>query len=173
MHTKNTQRFQTLRSAHRQAQFRTSQRGAALVIGLVLLTVLTVLTASSMTSSTLSLRMADNVKQQDVAFQAAESALMQALTSPTPFTLDGTVLLDQFVREDMVFSYTGNGAGSAETVVRTVLRDRLSADFGCEENGAVFSSGCTHQHFRMEAETSSGRGGTDEQAMGFYIRVPN
>lgn len=150
-----------------------SQQGAALVIGLVLLTVLTLLTASSMNTSTLSLRMADNVKQQDVAFQAAESALMQALTSPAPFTLDGTVNIDEVVRDSMSFTYSGNGSGAAETTVNTFLRDKLSPSTGCEMDDSFFGSGCAYQHFQMTAETTSNRGGADDQTMGFYIRVPD
>ncbi len=150
-----------------------SQQGAALVIGLVLLTVLTLLTASSMTSSTLSLRMADNVKQQDIAAQAAESALMRALTSTVPFTLDGSVLLDGEVRAPLEYNYNGTGAGTASTTITTILRDRLSPSTGCEMDDSLGSSGCTHQHFEMQATTTSSRGGTQNQNMGFYIRVPN
>ncbi len=151
------------------------QQGAALVIGLVLLTVLTLLTASSMTSSTLSLRMADNVKQQDIASQAAESALMQALTSTAPFTLDGTAAINSPVRDPMTFIYQGDGegAGTATSSVRTFLRDRLSPSTGCEMDDQFFGSGCTHQHFLMNATATSSRGGTQNQNMGFYIRVPD
>ncbi len=153
------------------------QQGAALVIGLVMLTVLTLLTASSMTSSTLSLRMADNVKQQDIASQAAESALMQALTSTAPFTLDGSVVLDSPVRDQMTFIYQGDGddgPGTATSVVRTFLRDRLSPSTGCEmDDSSSGSGGCMYQHFLLNSVTTSSRGGTQNQDMGFYIRVPN
>ena len=149
------------------------QQGAALVIGLVLLTVLTLLTASSMTSSTLSLRMADNVKQEDIASQAAESALMQALTSTVPFLLDGTVALDGPVRAPFTYPYPATGTGAVNTVVSTLLRDRLSPATGCEMDDQLGGSGCTYQHFVMNAVTTSGRGGSQTQNMGFYIRVPN
>ena len=151
------------------------QQGAALVIGLVLLTVLTLLTASSMTSSTLSLRMADNVKQQDIASQASESALMRALTSTAPFALDGSVVINSPVRDPMTFTYQGDGEGSgnATTLVSTILRDRLSPATGCEMDDQFGGSGCLHQHFLMVATTNSSRGGLQRQNMGFYIRVPN
>ena len=67
------------------------QSGAALIVGLILLAILTVLTATSMNSSTLSLRMADNVKQADLAFKAAESVLNNQFYSGGPLTLDGTI----------------------------------------------------------------------------------
>ncbi|MFK8032127.1 MAG: PilX N-terminal domain-containing pilus assembly protein [Gammaproteobacteria bacterium] len=149
------------------------QKGAALVIGLVLLTVLTLLTASSMTTSTLSLRMADNVKQQDIASQAAESALMRALTSNAPFLLAGGLQINDPVREDFTFTYNGNGSGAATSTVSTLLKDRLSPSTGCEMDDQQGGSGCTHQHFVMNAATASSRGGSKTQSMGFYIRVPN
>ena len=149
------------------------QQGAALVIGLVLLTVLTLLTASSMTSSTLSLRMADNVKQQDIASQATESALMQALTSTTPFTLTSGSVFNAPVRQALNFEYLGEGSGTANTTVRTFLQDRLSPSTGCEMDDQFGGSGCLHQHFEMRAATTSNRGSTQNQNMGFYIRVPN
>ena len=148
------------------------QSGAALVIGLVLLTVLTLLTASSMTSSTLSLRMADNVKQQDIASQAAESALMLQLISNAPFTLNGTVQINESVRGDPI-AVAYDDAGTATTIVETFLRDRLSPSTGCEMDDQRGGSGCTHQHFRVDALATSNRGGTSTQSMGFYIRVPN
>lgn len=151
------------------------QQGAALVIGLVLLTVLTLLTASSMSSSTLSLRMADNVKQADIASQASESALMRSLTSTAPYyTLSGVALNDP-VRDPITYPYPATGTGAVSTVVSTLLRDRLSPTTGCEMDDQRRGSGCTYQYFEMNAVTTStsSRGATQTQNMGFYIRVPN
>ncbi len=150
------------------------QQGAALVIGLILLTVLTLLTASSMSSSTLSLRMADNVKQADIASQASESALMRSLTSTAPYTLSG-VALGGSVRDPITYPYPATGTGAVSTVVSTLLRDRLSPTTGCEMDDQLRGSGCTYQHFEMNAVTTStsSRGATQTQNMGFYIRVPN
>ena len=49
------------------------QRGAALVVGLLLLLVLTILAISGMTTATLELQMAGNRQYQERAFQAAEA----------------------------------------------------------------------------------------------------
>ncbi|MEM7083575.1 MAG: PilX N-terminal domain-containing pilus assembly protein [Pseudomonadota bacterium] len=149
------------------------QRGAALLMGLILLTVLTLLSLSSMTQSTLSLRMADNVKQEDIAAQAAESALMQALTSTAPFNMDGSVLINEQVRDPLEFDYLNDGISTASTTVTTILRDKLPGS-GCSLNSEFGSpDGCTYQHFQMNAIGTSGRGGTQNQNMGFYIQVPN
>ena len=49
-----------------------TQHGAVLVMALVMLTVLTLIGVSSMTSSTLELKVAGNTQQHDTAFQAAQ-----------------------------------------------------------------------------------------------------
>ena len=51
------------------------QRGAALVVGLILLMVLTVLGISSMNTATLELAMAGNTQHHQEAFQAAETGI--------------------------------------------------------------------------------------------------
>ena len=51
------------------------QQGAVLVMALVMLTVLTLIGVSSMSSSTLELKVAANTQQHDVAFQAAQSVI--------------------------------------------------------------------------------------------------
>jgi len=54
------------------------ERGAALVVALVFLLVLTVLGVTSMRSTTLQERMAGNLQDNNLAFQAAEAALREA-----------------------------------------------------------------------------------------------
>lgn len=55
-----------------------NQKGAALVIGLMILLVMTVLGISSMGTTVLQERMANNNRQKQIAFQAAEAALRAA-----------------------------------------------------------------------------------------------
>jgi len=52
-----------------------AQRGAVLVVSLLILLVMTVIGVSSMGSTTLQERMANNNNQRQIAFQAAEAAL--------------------------------------------------------------------------------------------------
>ena len=51
------------------------QQGAVLVMALVMLTVLTLIGVSSMSSSTLELKVAGNTQQHDTAFQAAQTLI--------------------------------------------------------------------------------------------------
>src|SRR5690606_37277184 len=75
------------------------QRGAALVVGLILLMVLTVLAISGMNTSTLELQMAGNTQFSENAFQAAETGIEVALaagvtdtsktvSTPAPVTIE-------------------------------------------------------------------------------------
>lgn len=71
----------------------TKQRGATLIVALVILAVMTVLGVSTMKSSTLQERMANNARQKLIAESAAESALREAeewlfneVTSPAKIT---------------------------------------------------------------------------------------
>lgn len=58
------------------------QKGAALIVGLVLLLVLTVLGVSGMNMSALELQMTGNSQAQQLAFQAAETGIDVALSGP-------------------------------------------------------------------------------------------
>jgi type IV pilus assembly protein PilX len=60
-------------------QTTTSQNGAALITGLIFLVVLTLISLSAIKSSSLEERMAGNARDQDVAFQAAEAGVRDAL----------------------------------------------------------------------------------------------
>ena len=55
-----------------------NQRGAALIAGMLILVVLSILGITTMQSSVLQERMAGNLEQRDVAFQAAEAGLRDA-----------------------------------------------------------------------------------------------
>jgi len=55
-----------------------SQSGFVLIIGLVVLVLLTIIMLTAMRTASLEERMAGNLRQQNIAFQAAESALREA-----------------------------------------------------------------------------------------------
>jgi type IV pilus assembly protein PilX len=74
---------------------RDAQRGATLIVGLVLLLVLTVLGVSGMNTATMQITMAANTQFQEDAFQQTEDAIdIQLATrdysTDTPHTLDWT-----------------------------------------------------------------------------------
>lgn len=69
------------------------EQGAVLIISLIILVILTILGMSAMQSTSLEERMAGNMRDRDIAFQAAEAGLrdgeayLQSVTLPT---FDGT-----------------------------------------------------------------------------------
>ena len=65
------------------------QRGAALIVGLVLLMVLTVLGVSGMNTATLELTMASNAQYNQDAFQAAETGIDLVIARRTFNTVPG------------------------------------------------------------------------------------
>lgn len=73
---------------------RGKQRGATLIVGLILLMVLTVLGVSGMNTSRMEVRMAGNTQFRQDAFQLAESGIDVAIasgtfsTTPVPTTID-------------------------------------------------------------------------------------
>jgi Tfp pilus assembly protein PilX len=64
---------------HSSNTSRNSQRGAALIVGLVLMMVLTILAVSTMRTSTLELSMAGNTQYYEKARQLAEAGLADAI----------------------------------------------------------------------------------------------
>lgn len=73
-----------------------NQRGAVLIISMIILLLLTILGVTSMRTTQLEERMAGNARDRHVAFEAAEAALIdaetfvQAIVTATPFDLNGS-----------------------------------------------------------------------------------
>jgi type IV pilus assembly protein PilX len=140
------------------------QSGAALVIGLLLLLVLTILAVTGITTATLELQMAGNEQYRERAFQAAETAIEQAIQTATfnttvPFTVtDVRVSADDDENED-TYSFTmeyDNETGA--TLVP----------------GGGFSLGTGFQayHFNVVAEGRSERGSVSEHVQSVYVIGP-
>lgn len=70
------------------------QTGAVLVVSLVLLTVLTLIGVTSMTSSTLELRVAGNAQQRNIAFQAAQSRIAFASATDSSNPINFLIAID-------------------------------------------------------------------------------
>jgi len=94
----------------------TSQTGAVLVIGLIILVVLTLLGIQGMRTNVAQERMASNMRERNVAFQAAESALRVG-ESLGPFDGTGVPLADPL-----------NWAAGEETNTLVAFDDGLAAD---------------------------------------------
>jgi type IV pilus assembly protein PilX len=133
---------------------RASQRGAALVVGLLLLLVLTLLAISGMNSATLELVMAGNTQYQQNAFQSAENGIEQSI-------------------RDNAF----NPSAAAET--RAPTGQHFSAvttpQMGGAAQPAIFGStwnSFSSFHFEIESTGSSERSATALNRQGVAVIAP-
>lgn len=81
-----------MNKTHRKTASRLEQRGATLVVGLVLLLVLTVLGVSGITTASLEVTMAGNTQFHQDAFQAAETGIDIPIARRTFSTVAPTIL---------------------------------------------------------------------------------
>ena len=137
----------------------TRERGAALLVGLVLLLVMTILGVSAMNTATLELTMAGNAQAQDEAFQAAETGIDMAISRGAFSTLESTTIPETSV---------GNGSVEVETtfVQATNVPDRAFS-MGVGVGGSVQAF-----HFEIVATGKGPRGATSTHRQGFYVLGP-
>ena len=148
-----------------------SQAGAALIIGLILLMVMTVLGVTGMSRAILDMRMADNTRQGQYAFEAAQSAIDTEMLNPNPIAFDETVESGDVVRQlDPPYSFpaevdTPLATAAAETVFRSEAD--MAPDSGWE------AGTMTALHFEIDSRGESvARGARSEQLAGFYVMAP-
>jgi type IV pilus assembly protein PilX len=139
----------------RQMQSGGHQRGAALVVGMILLLVLTVLAISGMNTSTLELRMAGNAQFGQNAFQAAETGIERAMRIGTYDTSVDTPLdspADHFV-----------------TITRYNLQNGMT---DVPEGGYSMGVGTGFKayHFDITSTGASERGASSVNTQSFYIK---
>ena len=92
------------------------QRGAALVVGLILMLVLTVLGVSGVTVSVFGLTMASNAQVQQNAFQAAETGIDIAIETRN-FTTTAPVVIPDTALGDGTYSTTSTMTFQVNTPV--------------------------------------------------------
>lgn len=146
------------------------QRGATLVVSLILLLILTILGISTMSTASMEMRMASNNQYLENAFQLAETGLETTIQA---------------------FNFTGNfpapglpncppGAvmplGAATTVVD--LRGTFRTGTGFCGETPDFSGGSSlgkisQFHYRTDSRGASQSGSTSLNRQGFFIRGPN
>jgi type IV pilus assembly protein PilX len=137
---------------------RRHQRGAALVVGMLLLLVLTVLAISGMNTSTLELQMAGNAQYGQNAFQAAEIGLERAMHLDDYNTADETPL--------------ESAAGAADKF-RAVMRfneDNGVTDVPDSANSMGVGVGYKAYHFDVTSTGSSERGAQSTHVQSFYVK---
>lgn len=141
------------------------QRGAALVVGLVLLVVVTVLAISGMNTATTELAMARNDQNFENAFQAAETGLEQALAQGSFSTLANVNLVTNINANDTV-----------NTVIAyqnsTMVPDRaFSLGVGSGISAYHFNVTATAQSVRQAGNTTD-RDATATHTQAFYVVGP-
>lgn len=135
---------------------RAPQRGAALIVGLVLMLALTVLGISGMNMATLELTMANNSQAQQLAFEAAETGIDMAIAQPpnpsSPATVPSTAL---------------DADGTYETQAETdFIRTTLPPD-------GAFSTDMAAYHFDTQATGSGPRNAVSRHTQSYYVIGPS
>lgn len=128
-----------------------AQRGAALIIGLVLLLAMTVLGISGMSMSTLELTMAGNMQSHQRAFECAETGIDRAITEPA---LPGGMAAINEVCGD------GNFTAQNEFVTTTLPPD------------GAFSTDIAAYHFDIESAGTGPRNAASTHTQSFYVIGP-
>lgn len=136
------------------------QRGAALVVGLVLLLILTLLAISGMNTATTELIMAGNEQYQTRAFQAAETGIEMAIA---------TARLNPALAIDTIQADIPDTNPNADD-------DRYSANVvpsGCSGLPPGFSIGEFHsEHFQISSAGTSLRNAASTHTQGIYLIAP-
>jgi len=140
------------------------EAGAALIIGLLLLLVLTVLAITGITTATLELQMAGNQQYQERAFQAAETAIEQAIETATFNTTAPHTVTDQRVSAD--------DADNEDTYSFTMEFDSETGATLVPGGGYSLGTGFQAYHFDILAEGSSERGARSEHVQSVYVIGP-
>lgn len=130
------------------------QRGAALIIGLLLLLVLTVFAISGMSSATLDLALAGNTQYAENAFQAAESAIEAELTigQATPDTPRNNAF------------WFGVGTNATTNVAFDATR-LAPPGYSMTEYQS--------DHYRINATGTANKNASSTNEQGFYVVVPS
>lgn len=137
------------------------QRGAALIVGLVLMVVLTILGVSGMNMATLELNMTSNSQAQQAAFQAAESGIdipigQGAFTTATTSTLAPT--------------YLGDGSYSTHSETACVMTTPVpDIAFSMGAGAGVVQA----FHFDIVSVGNGPRNATSTHTQSFYVVGPS
>ena len=161
------------------------QRGAALVVGLLLLLVLTLLAISGMTTASNELQMAGNEQYQEQAFQAADAGVERAIQAGV---YDTTATIGTYIPSaDPNLPPTPQRGSGVAGCLQTIASDGSVSDTDdCYEYfmrfdeqtgttpvpGGVSSPGFQTYHFVVDAYGTSNRGAVSHLTQSFYIVGP-
>lgn len=166
------------------------QRGATLIVGLVMLVVLTLLVISAIRSSNTNLRIVGNMQMQEEVSSAAQQATELVLSANfTSNPVAQSVLID--INKDGTTDYTANVTPTCTgsiAVVNADLNPSNSADAPCISSAAAQNTGlmvsgvvgamtgqswCYLQQWEVQANVAdTNTGATATTVQGVSIRVP-
>jgi len=115
------------------------QRGAVLVMALVMLTVLTLIGVSSMSSSTIEMKVSSNTQQHDIAFQAAQGIIGIASSPDSPLNTNDYQIFETDETQpgyEQNMSYTGSSGKSAATSTTTWIGCKAQIGSSLEQGKA-------------------------------------
>lgn len=139
----------------------TQQRGAVLVVGLVLLLVLTILAVSTIRTASLEVAMASNTRYANNAFQLAETAIDFSLINGAPWNTAIPFVLAQTPAPYGLGSFQANATFNEAT-------PPPAGGYSIGVGGGSFSA----YHFDIVAQGQSNRGATSTHTQSFYIVGP-
>lgn len=119
--------------SHSQLSFQLHQSGAVLIVSLIMLLLLTLIGVTSIQTTSLEEKMAGNMRDKDLAFQAAESALAAAETTLNPVA--PAVL--------PIFSNEGTGGFYSATPTSPITEASLVVSFWADETRLKATSTAT------------------------------
>ncbi len=132
------------------------QRGAALVVGLVLLLVMTLLGVTGISGNTLDLVMAGNTQHSQDAFEAAESAIQaEILRGP----------LDDIEVPRVTEGYQFNPGVTADATTTYSNTQLPPPGYSLSEYRS--------DHYQVDSMGQSARGARSNHLQGFYVVVPS
>lgn len=159
------------------------QRGAALVVGLIILLVLTVLAISGVTTAALELQMAGNQQYQERAFQAADAGIEQAMAQGV-FTTDPAAAAAQYTDASgtnpmpirgagvQITNCTNQGNEAEEQCEYFIRFDQQAGITPVPGGGYSLGTGLQAYHFVVDSYGVDSRGAVSEHQASFYIVGP-
>jgi type IV pilus assembly protein PilX len=140
------------------------QRGAALVVALILLMVLTILGVTGMSISSTELVMAGSEQDRERAFQAAEIGIERATRAlgTVPATPGATVTV---AAADVTGSPVNAASGAATDTFTTTSAYNGSSDIISDFNGTKFMG----FHYTVRSTGNSSRGSASLNTQGAYV----
>ncbi len=148
--------------SHRGSSAR--QRGATLIIGLVLLLVMSILAISTMNSSTFGLAMVGNMQYAETAFQMAETGVEVAIDSG-PFNPSGTPPIPETAIEDLDGVEIGTYASATDFQLCGGMPAGASTSISSEETYSSY-------HFEITSTGTAERGSTSQHIQDFSLLGP-